>query len=317
MADQRAKWAVADQLVRAKLAVLGGVVDDRFNVSMLFYLLSRDEEGEKQRFSALYDPIWLTEQFSAFLIRVPPYTLMKTFPARPGADLSFHPTIFEGKEYSCGSNYTIVVRDYSDDSLITTLRGHSKGVTCLTIFEGKLYSSSADHTIKVWNCRDDSLITTLEGHAWGVLVLCVQDCKLYSGSDDCTIMIWNCTDHSLVGTLRGHNGSVKYLTAADGKLYSGSYHPGSRTSSIRVWNCSNHALKSHLKHVHNLSCLAVNDGKVYSATHEDKGIRIWDDSNKEVVASFSGHTKPVTDFTFQCGKLYSKQNRGEIKVWKL
>jgi hypothetical protein len=42
------------------------------------------------------------------------------------------------------------VHDCSDDSHITTLRGHNREVEDFTFQNGKLYSKDSSGTIKVW-----------------------------------------------------------------------------------------------------------------------------------------------------------------------
>jgi WD40 repeat protein len=86
-----------------------------------------------------------------------------------------------------------------------------------------LYSIAGDN-IRVTNCNDDSLITTLTGHTNYILCLIIDDGKLCSGSMDKTIKVWNCsTDNTLLKTLTKHTehtGSAMCLTINDGKLYS-------------------------------------------------------------------------------------------------
>ena len=61
---------------------------------------------------------------------------------------------------------------------------------CLEIHDGKLYTGSDDKTINVYDCSDDSLITTLRGHTGTVEELTFQNGKLYSEQEDGAIYIW-------------------------------------------------------------------------------------------------------------------------------
>ena len=98
------------------------------------------------------DDAWVMQQFTEML-HVPRYALIKTCPlGYNDEDFDFHPLIYEEKMYSkAGSD--IQVTNCNDDSLITTLTGHTDWVKCLIIDDGKLYSSSDDSTIKIWNCN--------------------------------------------------------------------------------------------------------------------------------------------------------------------
>ena len=73
---------------------------------------------------------------------------------------------------------------------MTTLRGHTGTVRCLTVVGKKLYSGSYDETIRVWDTDTHQHITTLQGHTGGVMCLTVVGKKLYSGSKDKTIRVW-------------------------------------------------------------------------------------------------------------------------------
>jgi F-box/WD-40 domain protein 7 len=75
-------------------------------------------------------------------------------------------------------------------------------------------------SIKVWNCSNHKLITTLRGHTDDVLCLTAHDGKLYSGSDDHAIKIWNCSTNKLIKTLTDHTDDLVNLTVQYGKLYS-------------------------------------------------------------------------------------------------
>ena len=214
----------------------------------------------------------------------------------------------------------------NDDSLITTLTGHTGTVYCLIIDDGKLYSGSADRTIKIWNCSTDTLIKTLTGHTHWVQCLTISDGKLYSGSYDHSIKVWNCSNHKLITTLgvpeehdeegeyEGHTGAVRCLTINDGKLYSGG---GYHDNSIKVWNCSNHELITTLGapeahdeegeyegHTDVVWCLTINDGKLYSGSF-DKTIKVWDCSTNKLITTLTEHTDGVELLRIHCGKLYS------------
>ena len=59
---------------------------------------------------------------------------------------------------------------------ITTLRGHTDWVNCLTIHKNKLVSGS-DKTIRIWNTETYEEIATLEGHYDIVLCLTLHENK--------------------------------------------------------------------------------------------------------------------------------------------
>ena len=112
---------------------------------------------------------------------------------------------------------------------IATLRGHRRGVRCLTLHENKLYSGSYDNTIRIWNTETHEEIATLRGHTEVVECFTLHENKLYSGGADKTIRIWNTETYECIATLVGHTDSVTCLTIHKNKLYS----CGDKT--IRIW----------------------------------------------------------------------------------
>ena len=218
----------------------------------LFKALGKQEKYKKLQ-GVCDDASWLMQQF-AEMLHVPRYALIKRCPRGDDKFFHFHPLIYEEKVYSKFDSDSVLssnirVTNCNDDSLITTLTGHTEYVRCLIMDDGKLYSGSNDNTIKVWNCSTDTLISTLTGHTSGVACLTISDGKLYSGSYDHSIKVWNCSNHELITTLgvpeehdeegeyEGHTSPVFCLTINDGKLYS-----GSADETIKVWDCSTNKL---------------------------------------------------------------------------
>ena len=169
-----------------KQAALRESTELKYQMRLLFKLLGKQDEAVR---GVCDDDAWVMQQF-AEMLHVPRYALIKTCPRGHNADFGFHPLIYEEKVYYKVSRY-IRVTNCNDDSLITTLTGHTDIVCCLIIDDGKLYSGSLDNTIKIWNCSTDTLIKTLTGHTDDVLCLTINDGKLYSGSEDKTIKVWS------------------------------------------------------------------------------------------------------------------------------
>ena len=237
-------------------------------------------------------------------------------------DFDFHPLIYEEKVYSKEyGSINIRVTNCSDDSLITTLTGHTEDVLCLIIDDGKLYSGSADSTIKIWNCSTDTLIKTLTGHTGWVYCLTINDGMLYSGNYDHSIMVWNCSNHELITTLgaseehdeegeyEGHAERVYCLTINDGKLYS-----GSRDETIKVWDCSTNKLITTLtEHTDLVARLRIHGGKLYSQACNV--IKVYGCSEDTLITTLEDHTKDVNCLEIHDGKLYTGSDDKTINVY--
>ena len=297
-------------------------IEERYNLCMLFYCIRKqDEEAEDPKYGA-FDWTWVKEQFSG-LLQAPRYSLIKRRPHGIITDFSFHPVIYEEKLYirTSGNSGDIRVTNCNDDSLITTLTGHTDDVQCLILDDGKLYSGSYDRTIKIWNCSTDTLIKTLTGHTAPVLCLTISDGKLYSGSLDHSIMVWNCSNHELITTLgvpeehdeegeyEGHTGPVYCLTINDGKLYS-----GSEDKTIKVWDCSTNKLITTLtEHTDPVHRLRIHGGKLYSEAYHV--IKVYDCSDDTLITTLEDHTIDVTCLEIHDGKLYTGSHDKTINVY--
>jgi F-box and WD-40 domain protein 7 len=304
-----------------KQTALEESIELRYQICYLFKALSKQEKYKRLQ-GVCDDPSWLMQQFAGML-DVPKYALMKTCPAVEGEDFSFYPVICEEKVYSKVINCCdIRVTNCNDDSLITTLTGHTDELRCLVLDGGQLYSCSDDSTIKIWNCSTDTLIKTLTGHTDCVVCLIINDGKLYSGSFDNSVKVWNCSNHTLITTLGvpddedgeggyvGHTHYVKCLTFHGGKLYS-----GSEDNTIKVWDCStNKLIKTLTRHTRPVICFTIHDGKLYSGGR-DGIIKVWDCSDDTLIKTLEGHTGWVNCLTVHGGKLYSGSWDKTIKIW--
>jgi WD40 repeat protein len=303
-----------------KQVALRESIEWKYQICYLFKALGKQEKYKKLQ-GVCDDPSWLVQQF-AELLRVPRYALIKTCPRGDNADFDFHPLIYEEKVYS-GSEYDddIRVTNCNDDSLITTLTGHTGNVWCLIIDDDKLYSGSDDSTIKIWNCSTDTLIKTLTGHTNTVECLTISDGKLYSGGWDHSIMVWNCSNHELIATLgvpeehdergeyEGHTRGVHCLNINDGKLYSGSYD-----NTIKIWNCSTDKLITTLtEHTYAVDYLRIHGGKLYSKAHN--GIKVYDCSDDTLTTTLEDHTWLVRCLEIHDGKLYTSSHDRTINVY--
>ena len=172
-------------------------IELKYQVCYLFKALGKQDESVR---GVCDDASWVMQQF-AEMLHVPRYALIKRCPRGDNdEDFGFRPLIYDEKVY-IGVRKDIRVTNCNDDSLITTLTGHTEDVRCLIIDDGKLYSGSYDSTIKIWNCSTDTLIKTLTGHTGYVYCLTISGGKLYSSSQDNSIMVWNCSNHKLITTL--------------------------------------------------------------------------------------------------------------------
>lgn len=117
---------------------------------------------------------------------------------------------------------------------ITSLNGHTDGITCLCYLapQNLIASGSWDKTIRLWNPNTGECSKTLEGHTDIVASLIVLDENtLISSSWDKTIIIWN-QDFSMLKTINGHLNCISNLAL----LENGLLVSCSLDKSIKFWD---------------------------------------------------------------------------------
>jgi WD40 repeat protein len=104
------------------------------------------------------------------------------------------------------------------------------------------------------------------------------------------------------------------------KVYSKQLYYGGEEDigDIRVTNYNDDSLITTLTgHIDEVSCLIVNDGKLYSGS-EDETIKIWNCSTDNLITTLTGHPghwrEWVSCLTINDGKLYSSISDGSVEV---
>jgi WD40 repeat protein len=156
-------------------------------------------------------------------------------------------------------NESINIYNLNDDTLVSTLRGHSDWVWDLAQLNANtLASSSGDFTVIIWDLESNSIKFTLQGHTSNVYVLKkITPTVLASGSQDETIKLWDITNGKLVSTLKGHTGGiVRSLDLMDNgqTLVCGSW-----SQTIKKWKWSTEEQLSTIRTFSNIRTLAVID----------------------------------------------------------
>ena len=294
-------------------------IELKYQMRLLFKLLGKQDESVR---GVCDDDAWVMQQFTEML-HVPRYALIKRCPRGDDEKFRFHPLIYEEKVYSNVQNFNnqidIRVTNCNDDSLITTLTGHTRPVQCLIMDDDKLYSGSQDYTIKIWNCSTDTLIETLTEHTGIVTCLTISDGKLYSGSNDRSIKVWNCSNFELITTLgvsededEGHTSIVDCLTVNDGKLYS-----GSADKTIKVWDCSTNKLITTLtEHTGSVQHLLIHGGKLFSKSW--RTFKIHDCSDNTLILRTPPQEEPagfIRCLAIHNDKLYTGSADNMIRVY--
>ncbi|WP_460204657.1 nSTAND1 domain-containing NTPase [Scytonema sp. NUACC21] len=191
-----------------------------------------------------------------------------------------------------------------DGSLITTLNGHSAGVTGISFNSyGLIATASADGIVQLWRPRGNS-INTFRGHSQAVRLIAFSPDgqTIASASKDKTIKLWNTSNGNLVNTLTGHGDEVWGVAfSPDGKIIASA----SSDKTIKLWKTSDGSLISTLTG-HSDEVLFVTfspDGKTMASASADKNINLWRRNQRgefetQPYKTVIGHTKAVRAVAF-------------------
>jgi len=210
---------------------------------------------------------------------------------------------------SCGGDGSLKVWDTSNGDLLSTMKGHDKGVRGCWLFDNgaKALSCSIDETLKVWDVASGKETMTLKGHT-GLIDRCStfeRDGKTYgmSASWDKTLRAWDLSDGSEVSVLRDDN-KVRGF---------GVYDDGTRAVStgsglgLSIWNLDDlskpflitRLATGHTATVWGLEMLLDRDHCRCVTFSSDGTLRAWNlrEEREEVAGRRAFHPGPVSTLT--------------------
>lgn len=209
----------------------------------------------------------------------------------------------------CSSKGAIRVYDIKTGSLVTTLKGHTKGVSDIAfspIDSNIIALCSDDLTIRIWSISKSKCIRILKKHTYHITTITFNSKGnlLISGAADETIVVWDLTTGRSLKTLAAHSDPVSSvcLTPDDTIIVSGSYDGLMRLFDLGTGQC----LKTlvYNSSTHGTATASTNDvvnfpishvqispnGKYILSSSLDGKIRLWDYMNNKVVKTYTGES---------------------------
>lgn len=209
----------------------------------------------------------------------------------------------------CSSSQLIRIYDIKTGALLSTLKGHTKGVSdiaFLPIDNNILALCSDDLTIRIWSIAKSKCIRILKKHTYHITTLKFNSKGnlLISGAADETIVVWDLTTGRSLKTLAAHSDPVSSvcLTPDDTIIVSGSYDGLMRLFDLATGQC----LKTlvYNSSTHGTATASTNDVVNFPISHVqispngryilslslDGKIRLWDYMNNKVVKTYAGFT---------------------------
>ncbi|KAL6454096.1 WDR5 WD repeat-containing protein 5 [Candida maltosa Xu316] len=216
------------------------------------------------------------------------------------------------------SNGKIYIYDLSTATLITTLTGHTKGVSDIVyspINSNILASCSDDLTIRLWNIKANKCIKIFKKHTYHITTLkFIQKGNiLISGSSDETITIWDITSNKIMTTLAAHSDPVSSiaLTPDDSMIVSASYDGLMRLFDLQTSQClktltnstSHGTATASTTDVLNYPISKVEispNGQFILSSSLDGKIRLWNYMENKVYKTYQGIKKERVCTKYNC-----------------
>ncbi|CAI9787331.1 unnamed protein product [Fraxinus pennsylvanica] len=188
---------------------------------------------------------------------------------------------------------------------IASLRTLASQISYLAVHENSLYAASVNE-ISVFSLTNYQLIDTFscsDSRSGLVKFIAFSDSKIFTAHQDCKIRVWQVTSskkHRLISTLPTFKDRLSRCMLP--KNY------------VQV---RRHKQKLWIEHSDAVSCLAVNNGLMYSASW-DKSFKIWKISDMNCLESMkNAHSDAVNAIVVSVnGLIYTASADGHIKVWE-
>lgn len=231
----------------------------------------------------------------------------------------------------CTSKGLIRVYDLKSGSLLTTLLGHTKGVSDISfspIDSDILALCSDDLTIRIWSISKSKCIHILKKHTYHITTITFNSKGnlLISGAADETIVVWDLTTGRSLKTLAAHSDPVSCvcLTPDDTIIISGSYDGLMRLFDLGTGQC----LKTlvYNSSTHGTATASTNDvvnfpishiqispnGKYILSSSLDGKIRLWDYMNNKVVKTYAGDGGEAVNSKYDSGSCFITATQNPI-----
>ncbi|XP_057521914.1 protein JINGUBANG [Amaranthus tricolor] len=186
--------------------------------------------------------------------------------------------------------------------LLDVLSGHVGAISCLALCGEFVLSASQGKDIIVWQQPDLRQFTKFGTGDGSVKALVTVGNKVFTAHQDSRIRVWKVSRRSenvfrLVDTLPTTKDCL-------GKCMKQSNYVEIRRHRKKLW----------IEHADSISCLAVENGLIYSGSW-DKTLKVWRLSDLRCLESINAHDDALNGLIARNGIVYSASADGKIKVW--
>jgi WD40 repeat protein/tRNA A-37 threonylcarbamoyl transferase component Bud32 len=231
---------------------------------------------------------------------------------------------------SAGVEKTATVLDANTGLAILTLRGHTNSVQSAAYSPDGLHiaTASSDRTLRIWDAASGQETCTLAGHKAGVksVAYSPDGRHLASADEDQPVKVWDAATGQDILTFRGHTASVLAVAfSPDGRRLASTSGDG----TVKVWDPATGRESLTLQANEGGSVLDwvsrgerwglafSPDGRRLAAGCGDRKVRIWDAATGLEIATFVGHTAPITGVAFSPDGRRLASASDQVKIWDI
>jgi eukaryotic-like serine/threonine-protein kinase len=248
-------------------------------------------------------------------------------------DKAFFPQYIYGVAWSPNSTHlvsgcadkTLQVWDANKGNLVTTYKGHTKGISCVAWSPDgtRIVSGSVDKTAQVWNATSGQHILTFANHSGLLGILGVSAVawspdgrRITSCGNDSHVKVWDASDGSGIYSYDEHKGTIYGLAwSPDSSRIASCSHD----LTIQVWVADTGSYRVVCRgHTQRVNAVAFSpDGRYLASACEDNTVRLWSSETGKNLFIYEGHTKNVHTLAWSPDGKYIASGGDDkiVQVW--
>jgi WD40 repeat protein len=206
-----------------------------------------------------------------------------------------------GEWLSCAEDKTVALTDWISGRVVSTWRGHSRGVNRVIPaphVDGAL-SCSRDTTVRLWKRGEAEAVATLSGHELAVSAVALSEDggRAFSGSRDSSLRLWDLATASLSNRVHVSRNVVTCLRWIDGEP--NLVAQGSEDLRLRLWDVRTLQKPAATLegYVYFPLCVDCADHLVLTGSNGFDGVgcelRLWDRRTLRQLHELNGHQQAV------------------------
>jgi len=205
---------------------------------------------------------------------------------------------------------TVKAWDGISGKCVSTLEGHTDGITAIKVIGNSVISASSDKTVRIWDKRKMLQVSVLQGHTAAVTGICIfREKAIISFGRDGAVNSWKLKNGELNFKIDTGYPIVKlkltkkYISTMGGHALEIYSKKGKKI----------HTLQAHTNHV---TAQKFYDEEYLFSGSDDRTVRLWNVKTGEQMSVYRGHHGTVSGIQFWGAWMYSSSHDCSIMQWK-